>query len=166
MTSAAADVISVPSVFSVTLFIFVQWTVPKASLNRNTICLNGRVYSMQHLSSKMMFYRKVPWHDHKFEVLVTLHWRIMGSTASQITSLTVVYSTVYSDADQRKYQSFASLAFLWGIHRRPVNSPHKWPVTRKMFPFDDVIMSCLSPQSCTLNFSVFWYHTITQVPAT
>ena len=27
-----------------------------------------------------------------------------------------------------------------GIHRRPVNSPHKWPVTRKMFPFDDVIM--------------------------
>ena len=27
-----------------------------------------------------------------------------------------------------------------GIHRGPVNSPHKWPVTRKMFPFDDVIM--------------------------
>ena len=27
-----------------------------------------------------------------------------------------------------------------GIHRGPVNSPHKWPVTRKMFPFDDVIV--------------------------
>ena len=66
---------------------------------------------------------------------------IMGTIASQITSLTVVYSTVYSDADQRKYQSSASLAFVWGIHRRPVNSPHKWPVTRKMFPFDDVIMA-------------------------
>ena len=64
----------------------------------------------------------------------------MGTIASQITSLTIVYSTVYSDADQRKYQSSASLAFVWGIHRRPVNSPHKWPVTRKMFPFDDVIM--------------------------
>ena len=65
---------------------------------------------------------------------------IMGTIASQITSLTIVYSTVYSDADQRRYQSSASLAFVWGIHRRPVNSPHKWPVTRKMFSFDDVIM--------------------------
>ena len=65
----------------------------------------------------------------------------MNKVASQNTSLTIVYSIVYSDADQRKHQSFASLAFGWGIHRRPVNSPHKWPVTRKMFPFDDVIMS-------------------------
>ena len=66
---------------------------------------------------------------------------IMSTIASQITSLTVVYSTVYSDADQRKHQSSASLAFVRGIHRRPVSSPHKWPVTRKMFPFDDVIMT-------------------------
>ena len=64
----------------------------------------------------------------------------MGAIASQITSLTIVYSTVYSDADQKKHQSSASLAFVRGIHRRPVNSPHKGPVTRKMFPFDDVIM--------------------------
>ena len=65
---------------------------------------------------------------------------IMGTMASQIDSLTIVFSTVYSDADQRKNQSSASLAFMRGIHRGPVNSPHKWPVTRKMFPFDDVIM--------------------------
>ena len=65
---------------------------------------------------------------------------IMGSIASQITSLTVVYSIVYWVTDQRKHQSSASLAFVWGIHRGPVNSPHKWPVTRKMFPFDDIIM--------------------------
>ena len=64
----------------------------------------------------------------------------MGAIASQITSLKVVFSTVYSDADQRKHQSSASLAFVRGIHRGPVNSPHKWSVTRKMFPFDDVIM--------------------------
>ena len=63
----------------------------------------------------------------------------MAAMASQITSLTIVYSTVYS-ADQRKHQSSASLASVWGIHPGPVNSPHKWPVTRKMFPFDDVIM--------------------------
>ena len=42
--------------------------------------------------------------------------------------------------DQRKYQSSASLAFVLRIHRWPVNSPHKWPVTRIMFRFDDVIM--------------------------
>ena len=64
----------------------------------------------------------------------------MGAIASQITSLTIVYSIVYSDGDQRKHQSSASLAFVRGIHRGPVNFPHKWPVTRKMFPFDDVIM--------------------------
>ena len=65
---------------------------------------------------------------------------IMSPIASRITSFTIVYSIVYSGADQRKYQSSASLAFVRGIHRGPVNSPHKGPVTRKMFPFDDVIM--------------------------
>ena len=64
----------------------------------------------------------------------------MGAMASQINSLTIVCSTVYEGADQRKHQSSASLAFVLGIHRAPVNSPHKWPVTRKMFPFDEVIM--------------------------
>ena len=64
----------------------------------------------------------------------------MGAIASQITSLTIVFPTVYSDADQRKHQSTASLAFVRRIHRGPVNSPHKWPVTQTMFPFDDVIM--------------------------
>ena len=66
---------------------------------------------------------------------------IMSTITSQITSLTIVYSTIYSGADQSKHQSSASLAFVWGIHRGPVNSPHKWPVTRKMFPFDEVIIS-------------------------
>ena len=63
---------------------------------------------------------------------------IMGARASQITSLTIVFATVNSDADQRKHQSSTSLAFAQGIHRG--HSPHKWPVTRKMFPLDDVIM--------------------------
>ena len=76
----------------------------------------------------------------------------MVTMASQITSLTIVYSTVYSGADQRKHQSSASLAFVRGIHRGSVNSPHKWPVTRKMFPFDDVIMK----HSCFLRSEVEW----------
>ena len=74
--------------------------------------------------------------------VITTHYNyvIMGAMASQLTSLMIVYSTVYSGADQRKHQSSASLAFVLRIHRWPVNSPHKWPVTRKMFPLDDVIM--------------------------
>ena len=75
---------------------------------------------------------------------------IMGTMASQITSLTIVYSTVYSDADQRKHESSASLAFVRGIHRGPVNSPHQWPATRKMVPFYDVIMKVVK----TLNYSL------------
>ena len=47
----------------------------------------------------------------------------MGAMASQITSLTIVNSTVYSDANQRKHKSSASLAFVRWIHRAPVNSP-------------------------------------------
>ena len=65
----------------------------------------------------------------------------MDTIASQITSLTIVYSALYLGADQSKHQSSASLAFVWIIHRGPVNSPHKWPVTRKMSSFDDVIMT-------------------------
>ena len=67
---------------------------------------------------------------------------IMNAMASQITGVSIVYLTACSGADQRKHQSSASL----GIHRWPVNSPHKGPVTRKMFPFYDVIMSFLFPR--------------------
>ena len=65
---------------------------------------------------------------------------------------TIVYSTVYSCKDQRKHESSASLAFVRGIHRWPVNSPHKWPVTGKLFPFDDVSMRwmcCVAPPAIT-----------------
>ena len=65
---------------------------------------------------------------------------IMSAIASQITGVSNVYSTVSSGADQRKYQSSASLAFVRWIHRRSVHSPHKGTITLKMFPFDDVIM--------------------------
>ena len=57
----------------------------------------------------------------------------MSTIASQITSLTSVYSTVYSDADQRKHQSSASLAFVWEF-------PAQMASNAEMFPFDDVIM--------------------------
>ena len=74
-----------------------------------------------------------PVHHHSSDV-------IWGAIASQITSVTIVYSTVCSSVNQRPHQSSAPLPFVRGIHRWPVNSSHKWPVTRKMFPFDNVIM--------------------------
>ena len=70
---------------------------------------------------------------------------IMGAMASQITCVSIVCS---SGGDQRKHQSIASLAFVRGIHRWLVVSPHKGPVTRKMFPFDDVIMKSMDITRC------------------
>ena len=64
----------------------------------------------------------------------------MSVMASQITGVSIVNSTVCSGADQRKHQISSSLAIVREIHRWPVNSPHKGLATRKMFPFDDVIM--------------------------
>ena len=65
---------------------------------------------------------------------------IVGAMASETTSLTIVYSTVYSRRRSKDRQNSASLAFVRGIHRWPMNSPHKGPAMRKLFPFDDVIM--------------------------
>ena len=66
---------------------------------------------------------------------------IMSAMASQITGVSIVCSTVGSGEYQRKHQSSASLAFVRGIHRWPVSFLHKGPVTRKMVPFDNVIMA-------------------------
>ena len=87
---------------------------------------------------------------------------IMSAMASQITGVSIVYSTVCSGEDQGKHRSSASLAFVRGIHRwpvnspSPVNSPHKWPVTRKMFPFDDVIMRWRQHECNPLGKERFW----------
>ena len=70
---------------------------------------------------------------------------IMGAMVSQITSISSVCSTVCSCAD-KKNQSSASLAFVREIHRWPVNSPHKWPVTQKSFH--------LMTSSCTQGLAV------------
>ena len=70
----------------------------------------------------------------------------MTTMASQITSLTVVYSTVYSDSDQRKYQSSASLAFVRGIHRDRWIPRTKGQLRGKCFH--------LMTSSCYLNFLV------------
>ena len=100
----------------------------------------------------------VTWTDQ----VLTYHYSdvIMSVMASQITGVSIVYSIVCSGAHQRKHQSSASLAFVKGIHRWPVNSLHKGPVTRKMFPLHDVIIH-VSSLRCTGIISVHiqkWYY--------
>ena len=74
----------------------------------------------------------------------------MSAIASQTTGVSIVCLTDCPGANQRIHQNSASLAFVRGIHRWPMNSPYKGPVTPKMFPFDDVIMA-------ESNF-ISWYH--------
>ena len=101
------------------------------------------------VSSQSILKRTVPRltkHDiHYSEV-------IMGTMASQITSLTIVYLAVDSRADQ----NFTLLAFVRGIHRWPLNSRHKWPVTWTMFPFDDVIMENWFPDRAVITVASSW----------
>ena len=83
--------------------------------------------------------------------------------ASQISGVSIVYSAVCWGAAQRKHQSSASLAIVRGIHRWSVNSPHRGPVTRKMFPLKDVIMPLLvtcRPANIAGVIILFPYHVI------
>ena len=116
------------------------------------------------------------WHTIVVWWLIALHFRtnwlrhysdvIIGAIAYQITSLTIDNSTIYLGADHRKHQGSVSLAYVRGIHRWPANSSHKWPVTRKMFPFDDVIMEYCNGQGTPRSFEFghrcdedIWYST-------
>ena len=112
-----------------------------------------RVRHNQYLASNQLFVASLQSRD-TYENVVhvsmlcqyyVIHYSdvIIGALASQITGVSIVYSSFCSGADQRKHQSSASVAFVRGIHWWPVNYPHKGPATRKMFPFDDV--SCIQP---------------------
>ena len=110
------------------------------SMNHESSLLNSKLLCKMHSvlrRSYIMYYFKTRIHSVRLGHYSDV---IMSAMASQINSLTIVYSTVYSGTDQRKLRSSAPLGFVRGIHRWPMNSPHKRPVTRKMFPFDDVIM--------------------------
>ena len=119
----------------------------KIEIQRIATALFGKQLLFRSYVSLLKLYN-INWNGYVGQRCMWNHYGdvIMGTIASQVTSFPIVYSTVYSDAGQRKHQSSASLAFVRGIHRGPVNAPHKWPVTRKMFPFHDVIM--MTAASC------------------
>ena len=103
---------------------FYKLFVTKRALLSVGVKIQDDCQSWPLIAAKVLFVLQDP-------IMKKIHYSdvIIGAIASQITSLTIVYSTVYSDADQRKHQSSGSLAF----HREPENSPYKWPVTRKYF---------------------------------
>ena len=130
-----------------------MWNCTRADVsNRITICSSNFLMPSGNkpLPESMLTQMYVAIRRHlatmSFDLCVELHYSdaIMSVMASQITCLTIVYSTVYSGIVKRKHQSSASLAYMRGIQRWQVNCPHKGPVTRKMFPFDDVIMGACS----------------------
>ena len=129
--------------------ILFPWPLLELNLHAlNVVPVNGTNYLFYSNSCQVYCHLCFIYFDcYSCKGVLYIHYSdvIMGPMASQITSLAIVYSTVYSDADQRKLQSSASLAFA----RSPVNSPHKWQVTRNMFPFDDAIM-CKSRAGVTI----------------
>ena len=81
-----------------------------------------------------------PLFRHKFTLYLALQWRYNERDGlSNHRRLHDLLSRLFRRRS-KKNQSSAPLAFVRGIHRWPVNSPHKGPVTRKKFPFDDVTM--------------------------
>ena len=133
------------------------WAKTTARQDENRNDLEFRVSCIWGFTEFMNHYEETAFHFHRsssewtrrMDTLDINHYNdaIMDPRASQITSLTIIYSTAYSGADQRNHQSSASLTFVRGIHRWPVNSPHKWPVTRKMFSCDDFFMNEINSSS-------------------
>ena len=111
-----------------------HWQLWWALWESKTICCKSRGQPC-----RLVLCTKLPGHVHTF-IDIALLWRHNDRDGVSNHQPHLVFSTVYTGADQIKHQSSASLAFVWEIHRSPVNSPHKWPVTQKMFPFDDVTM--------------------------
>ena len=116
---------------------------------------NVKVWSMFCLCFKCcMRYRVILDWVMKWSIFSNHHNAvIMNAMASQIASVTIVYSTVCSGADQRKYQSSVSLTFMRVIHRWLVNSPHKGPVTRKCFHF--MMSSCVAKVNV---LGTYWHY--------
>ena len=105
----------------------------------DTPCGNRLIITKQALHTEK--YMKSDLHKARTSKIsnTLLRRHIVGTMASQITTRDCLLNRSFGR--RSKKTSLASLAFVRGIHRWPVNSPHKWPVTRKMFPFDDVIMT-------------------------
>ena len=114
-------------------------TVVRLSFHHNNISFTGKMASLYWIISlvhamwdKMGATWRKRFHSNIILDQMALQWRLNQCDCVSNHWRLDFYSTVC--------QSSTSLAFVWGIHRSPVNSPHKGPVTRKIFPFDDIII--------------------------
>ena len=124
---------------------------------QNSLCRGCNVISV---TQSKLDYSKSPqrggcwWCGISATIKLWLQWHHNEHEGVSDHQPTIVYSTVYSGADQRNHQSSAALAFVRGNHRWKANSPHKGPVTWKMFPFDDVIMRFLWPFWINIYYTI------------
>ena len=114
---------------------------PPAQLSGHCNRIQHRVSLSLKLPALQLYYRDLQkiwtfWYISPNPNMAPLPVYIFIAVCAMTSQITGV-SIVYSDADQRKHQSSALLAFIRGIHRWQVNSPHKAPVTLNKFPFDD-----------------------------
>ena len=131
----------------------VNYSVPAADNYNDHYCNLQYCAELERTLPNVYCKRKLREHSCCQSFLIHVKYVInitMSAMASRITSLTLVCSNIYSGADQRKNQSSASLAFVRGIHRWPVNSTHEGPATWKMFPFDDVMLICTCSKCVSL----------------
>ena len=108
------------------------WILTKIKYHAQLLFMELMIKFLCIVSAYVIIVPMVTWY---WDCQLILHYCdvIMTGMSSQTTSLKIVYSTIYSGADQRKHQSFVSLTFLWGIHQWLVNSPHKGLVMQKCF---------------------------------
>ena len=126
-------------------------------------------YLWWHIQSECVFYyefncllgfseqRKNPPSMITFSFVNTLQWRHNEHNGVSIHQCLDCCSIVCSDADKRKHQNSTYLSFVWGSQRWPANSSHKGPVTRKIVPFDDVIMMLISTSLWLVMIDISWY---------
>ena len=147
------------------IFSFKKMHLKRSSAKWQPFCLglNAFIFSQDHATSQyvtrqlwLLICGILKMIDHHIYIDV-----IMTTMASQITSLTVVYSTVYSDADQRKHQSSASLAFVWGIHRDRWIPRTKGQLRGKCFHL--MTSSCAYSSSIKVGIASYQYDSNNQI---
>ena len=137
-----------PSVFTPKLLIFHRWTYSSHSCSWTILEISSDIqtftfgYSCQVELVNGILSNIIIWiFVDAANDTSTTHWRHNERDGVSNHQPHDCLLTVYSGAHQRKHQSSASLVSVRGIHRWAVNSPHNGPVTRKIFPVDDVVMS-------------------------
>ena len=110
-----------------------SYGVTKPRRIKNYLWGKNTLFNLQVLSILMMFCKK------KEAIIMRYNDAIMSAMASQITSVSIVCNCLFRHRP-KKTSKLCVTGPCEGIHRSPVDTPQKRPVTRKMFPFDDVIM--------------------------